>query len=137
MKTLKLLLICGILALASLAGAQDYPLKTIQEVQTPSNLGVTDQSDFLDDTVRVAGVVATTPRDIWIGGRWSFFLVNTAGGPWSGIQVVQQDSFATETDVGLVVPGDSIIVGDNYSSTYTYRICKSSHFLYRFPTETD
>ena len=110
MKSLKLLIIGGMLAYASLAGAQSYPLMTIQQVQTPSNLGVTDASDFVGDTVRVAGVVATTPRSIWIGGRWSFFLVNTGGGPWSGIQVVQQDSFATATDVGLVVPGDSIIV---------------------------
>lgn len=100
----------SILAYASIVGAQDFPLLTIQQIQMPSNLSATDASDFLDDTVRVAGVVATTPRDIWIGARWSFIMVNTGGGPWTGIQIVQNDTFVTDTDVGTVVPGDSIIV---------------------------
>ena len=87
-----------------------YPLLTIRDIQEPSNLGISDVSPFLGDTVRVRGVVATGPRDIWIGARWSFFLVNTAGGPWSGLQIVQHDSFSSGTDVGLLQTGDSIIV---------------------------
>jgi len=88
MKTLRLLIVCGILAYASLVGAQNYPLVTRQQIQTPSNLSATDVSDLLGDTVRVAGVAGTTPRAIWIGARWSFMLVNTGGGPWSALQIV-------------------------------------------------
>ena len=87
-----------------------YPLFTIRDVQEPSNLGISDLSPLLGDTVRVGGVVATGPRDIWIGARWSFFFVDTAGGSWSGLQIVQHDSFAAGTGVGLIRPGDSLIV---------------------------
>ncbi len=110
MKTTELLLLCGVMLSASYAIGQTYPLKTIREIQQPTDMSVTDASDFVGDTVRVGGIVATGPRDIWIGARWSFFLVDTAGGPWSGMQIVQEDSFAFDTDVGLVQPGDSIIV---------------------------
>ncbi|MCH7495987.1 MAG: hypothetical protein IH825_07865, partial [Candidatus Marinimicrobia bacterium] len=110
MKTTALLLICGILFGASNAFSQTYPLKTFREIQEPTDMSVTDASPLLDDTVRVGGIVATGPRDIWIGARWSFFLVDTAGGPWSSLQIVQHDSFASGTDVGLVLPGDSVIV---------------------------
>lgn len=49
-----------------------YPLLTIRDIQEPSNLGISDASPFLGDTVRVSGVVATGPRDIWIGAKVVF-----------------------------------------------------------------
>ncbi|MCH8271615.1 MAG: T9SS type A sorting domain-containing protein [Candidatus Marinimicrobia bacterium] len=110
MKSLQLLLISVIMFSAVDAYSQPFPLKTIREVQEPTDIGVTDWSDFVGDTVRVGGIVATGPRDIWIGARWSFFLVDTAGGSWSGIQIVQEDCTETATDVGLLQIGDSIIV---------------------------
>ena len=110
MKTTQLLLICGVMLGASNAYSQTYPLKTIREIQEPTNISVTDESPLLGEIVRVGGIVATGPRDIWIGARWSFFLVDPAGGPWSSLQIVQHDSFSTATDVGLLQPGDSIIV---------------------------
>ena len=110
MKTTELLLICGVILGASNAFSQTYPLKTFREIQEPTDMGVTDASPLLGDTIRVGGIVATGPRDIWIGARWSFFLVDIAGGPWSSLQIVQHDSFSTDTDVGLLQPGDSIIV---------------------------
>ena len=110
MKTFELLLICGVMLGASNAYSQTYPLKTIIEIQEPTDISVSDESPLLGDTVRVGGIVATGPRDIWIGARWSFFLVEIDGGPWSSLQIVQHDSFSTDTDVGLLQPGDSIIV---------------------------
>ena len=110
MKRTELLLLCGAMLIASNAFSQTYPLKTFREIQEPTDMSVTDESPLLGDTVRVGGIVATGPRDIWIGARWSFFLVDTAGGPWSSLQIVQHDSFSTDTDVGLLQPGDSIIV---------------------------
>ena len=118
MKLLQLMFFGGILLLTTIVSAQTYPLKTFQEVQEPTNINSSDASPFSKegngttkgDTVRVTGVVATGPRDIWIGARWSFFLVNTGGGAWSSLQIVQHDSFATGTDAGIVEPGDSITV---------------------------
>ena len=110
MKTLQLLLLCGVMLGTSIAFSQDYPLKTFREVHEPTDIGVSDDSPLVGDTIRVSGIVATGPRDIWIGERWSFFLVDTAGGPWSSLQVVQHDSFSSATDVGLLQPGDGVIV---------------------------
>ncbi len=110
MKLLQLMFFGGILLLTTIVSAQTYPMKTFQEVQEPTNVNTTDESPLLGDTVRVTGVVATGPRDIWIGTRWSFFLVNTGGGAWSSLQIVQHDSFSTGTDAGIVEPGDSITV---------------------------
>ena len=110
MKLLQLLLFGGIFMLTLTAAAQTYPMKTFREVQEPTNISTSDASPLLGDTVRVKGVVATGPREIWIGARWSFFLVNTGGGAWSALQIVQHDSFSTGTDAGIVQPGDSIIV---------------------------
>ena len=110
MKSLQLLLLCGVMLSTSIVFSQNYPLKTFREVQEPTDMSVTDASPLLGDTIRVSGIAATGPRDIWIGARWSFFLVDTAGGPWSSLQIVQHDSFTTETDVGLVQPGFGMIV---------------------------
>ena len=110
MKSLQSVLLCGVMLSTSIAFSQTYPLKTFREVQEPTDMSVTDASPLLGDTIRVSGIAATGPRDIWIGARWSFFLVDTAGGPWSSLQIVQHDSFTTETDVGLVEPGFGIIV---------------------------
>ena len=110
MKSIQILIICGVLMLSTVAFAQTYPLVTKRDIQEPTDMGVTDESPLLGDTVRVAGIAANGPRDIWIGARWSFFLVDTAGGPWSSLQIVQHDTFRPATEVGLVQPGDSIIV---------------------------
>ncbi|MCH7496053.1 MAG: hypothetical protein IH825_08205, partial [Candidatus Marinimicrobia bacterium] len=110
MKSIQSIIICGVMMLSTVSFAQTPPLLTIREIQEPADLGDSDVSPYLGQTVQVWGIAATGPREIWIGTRWSFFLVDTVGGPWSGIQIVQHDSFASATDVGLIVPGDSVLV---------------------------
>ncbi len=82
----------------------------IQYVQ-PESLAVgQDDSPFTGDTVVVEGIVATGPRSLWAGARWSFILVGEEGGTWNGVQIIQHDTTKAGTNVTAVRPGYKIKV---------------------------
>lgn len=85
-----------------------YDTVTIYEIQyvPPESLAVKqDDSPFEKDTVIVEGIIATGPRSLWIGARWSGMLVDEKGGPWNGLQVVQNDTNQTGTLFSALKPG--------------------------------
>ncbi|MDZ7261493.1 MAG: hypothetical protein ONB05_05240, partial [candidate division KSB1 bacterium] len=87
------------------------PIKTIYEIQyvPEESLAVgMDDSPFLGDTVVVEGIVAGSPRSLWAGARWSMIIVDPAGGPWNGLQVIQHDTTKPGTDLTAVMIGDKV-----------------------------
>ena len=85
--------------------AQEYPLVTIQDIQTvPDTLLGTDPPSVLNgDTVRVRGLalVSTvvnpdTNRSVIIsaGARWVTYIQDPDGGLWGGLNVLQDDTTA-------------------------------------------
>src|SRR5574338_328884 len=83
--------------------AQNYPLVTIQDIQTvpDSLLGTDPPSPLNGDTVRVRGVVLAstvidpdTNRGVIIssGARWATYIQDPNGGLWGGLNVLQNDT---------------------------------------------
>ena len=83
--------------------AQEYPLVTIQDIQTvpDSLLGTDPPSPLNGDTVRVRGLVlASTVVDpdtnrgviISAGSRWATYLQDPNGGSWGGLNIIQDDT---------------------------------------------
>lgn len=70
-----------------------------------------DDSPSVGDTLSVIGVATTEMRgEIFVGARWGGFMQDPYGGPWSGIFIVQHDSTVSSTNLGSVLPGDTIRV---------------------------
>ena len=112
MQKLSLLFSCLILVIfTSTLPAQwvaSYDTVSIYDIQfvPPESLVVgNDDSRFTGDTVVVEGIVATGPRSLWAGARWSFILVDEKGGPWNGIQIIQHDTTKPGTNVTALKPG--------------------------------
>lgn len=89
------------------ASAQAYDTLSIYDLQYVPDPVNDDLSPFLGDTVVVKGQVMTGPRDLWIGARWSGYIVDPDSfpNPWSGFFIVQNDTFAIGTQVGFLEPG--------------------------------
>ncbi|MFZ5515578.1 MAG: T9SS type A sorting domain-containing protein [Candidatus Zhuqueibacterota bacterium] len=108
-----LLLFCLLCALSLPVFASDaqvaaFDTVSVRDIQfvAPESLAIgADDSYFTGDTVIVEGVVATGPRSLWAGARWSFILVDEAGGGWNGIQIIQNDTTKTGTNVTALKPG--------------------------------
>lgn len=99
-----------------------YDTVTIRDIQfvPPESLAVgQDNSPLLGDTVIVEGIMATGPRDIWIGARWSAIIVDEKGGPWSGLQVVQEDTTQQGTLFSALKKG--------YKVRFTGRVAEFSY----------
>lgn len=89
-------------------GVVSYDTVSVYDLQfqPPDSLAVgMDDSKFLGDTVIVEGVIATGPRSLWAGARWSLILVDEKGGPWNGIQIIQHDTTKTGTNMTALKPG--------------------------------
>ncbi len=69
-----------------------------------------EDSPFVGDTVAVTGVVMHSMRDIFLGARWSGFIQDERGGPWSGFFILQDDSTVSGTNLIAARPGDKIRV---------------------------
>jgi hypothetical protein len=101
--------------MVSAAEAQQmrFPLKTIREVnEVPldSLLRGNDNSPFLGDTVRVAGIAITPPGEAFTGtGTLSLYIQDINGGPWSATLIRQADAADPTGIVGIQI-GDSVIV---------------------------
>lgn len=110
-KTLLPFILLILLMLATTASAQTiaaYDTVSIYDLQfvPAESLAVgQDDSPFLGDTVVVEGILATGPRDLWIGARWSCIIVDEKGGPWNGLQVVQQDTTQAGTNFSALKVG--------------------------------
>lgn len=109
----KLLPLCLLVlfAIPSIATAQTvaaYDTVTIYDLEyvPPESLAIgQDDSPFIGDTIVVEGIMATGPRDVWIGARWSAIIVDENGGPWSGLQVVQNDTMQAGTNFSALKVG--------------------------------
>lgn len=85
-----------------------WPLVTVQDIQTCPDPASNDDSPMLGDTVQVVGVAMTDARSIYIGSRWSVLIADTTGGPWSTVQVVQDDTSSSgmgASNITAVQPG--------------------------------
>jgi hypothetical protein len=69
-----------------------------------------EDSPFVGDTVEVTGIVMHSMREIFLGARWSGFIQDERGGPWSGFFVLQDDSTVSGTNLIAAQPGDKIRV---------------------------
>ncbi len=110
-KTLLLITLLFLFILATGVSAQQiasYDTVTIYDLQyvPPESLVVgQDDSPFLGDTVIVEGIMATGPRSLWIGARWSGIIVDENGGPWNALQVVQEDTMQEGTNFSALKVG--------------------------------
>lgn len=97
----------AMLILYSSSAVAQYPEMTIRDLQYVADPVSDDLSPFLGDTVSVTGLVMNGPRDLWIGARWSMFIVDPDSfpNPWSGFFVLQNDTFAVNTNFGFLEPG--------------------------------
>jgi len=105
---ISLLILFTVTAKVTAQTVASYDTVTIYDIQyvPPESLAVKqDDSPFEKDTVIVEGIIATGPRSLWIGARWSGMLVGEQGGPWNGIQVVQNDTNQTGTLFSALKPG--------------------------------
>ncbi len=80
---------------------------SIYELQYVSDPVVNDLSPLFGDTVVVKGLVMNGPRDLWIGARWSIYVVDPDSfpNPWSGFFVLQDDTNQINTNFGFLEPG--------------------------------
>lgn len=103
MKTKYLLLFATLCIFSLNVFAQEYPLVTIQDIQTvpDSLLGTDPPSPLNGDTVRVRGMVlASTVIDpdtnrgviISAGARWTSYIQDPDGGLWGGLNIIQDDT---------------------------------------------
>lgn len=129
MKKYLLLFAAGVLICAT-AAYSNYPTKTIKEIQTPTNLTLSDASPFAGDTVWVYGVVADGARYkggnfMWYtGDRIRFNIMDPRDTSYNFITVVagtanpgNDTTYFTGLGLDQLVPGDSIrILG--YVSEY-------------------
>jgi len=85
-------------------GYRHLTVHDLRYVEDPDN----DPQPYLGDTVVVKVMVMTEPRKLWIGARWSAFLIDPDNfpNPWSGFFVVQNDTFDTGTNFQFALPGD-------------------------------
>ena len=105
---LSLLLLFSVTAKVTAQTVANYDTVTIYDLQfvPPESLAVgQDDSPFLGDTIIVEGIMATGPRDLWIGARWSAIIVDEKGGPWNGLQVVQEDTMQEGTNFSALKVG--------------------------------
>ena len=111
-------LFCLILCMGVSASAQ-YPLVTIKDIQTktPGELAAcNDTANFYEDTVRIQGVVITNVDSSRFDEgadqgcfsiRTQFWIMDTAGGTFSGLDVLQFFDPA-DNDVATLFPGDFV-----------------------------
>jgi len=103
-----LFILFAIPAIATAQTVASYDTVTIYDLQyvPPESLAVgQDDSPFVGDTIVVEGIMATGPRDLWIGARWSAIIVDENGGPWNSLQVVQEDTMQAGTNFSALKVG--------------------------------
>ena len=82
-----------------------YPEVSIHDIQFVSDPMTDDDSPLLGDTVQVVGVAVSSARDVGVGARWSVYIQDTLGGPWSGLMVLQNDTTESGTLITSVQIG--------------------------------
>jgi len=92
---------------SAVLGQATYDTLSIYDLQYVPDPGTDDTSPYLGDTVVVKGLVMTGPRDLWIGARWSMYVVDPDSfpKPWSGFFIVQNDTNQVNTNFGFLEPG--------------------------------
>ncbi len=105
--TTLLMSLLAVLVLISSNAMAQYPEISIYDLQYVADPVSDDLSPFLNDTVSVTGLVMNGPRDLWIGARWALYIVDPDSfpNPWSGFFVLQNDTFAVNTNFGFIEPG--------------------------------
>jgi hypothetical protein len=68
-----------------------------------------DASYLFGDTIKVGGIAASNSRAVYIGQRWSLYAVMDEAMPWSGLQIVQEDSNVSATNMGAIQTGDRVV----------------------------
>lgn len=107
----KVLPIIALLFAMALSAQAQYPLVTVQDIQTvtPMQLAAcVDSSTYNNDTVRVQGVVVTPSADAAFttatrGQIW----IRSGYGPFSGLDVIQFDD-PNSNGMSNLLPGDSV-----------------------------
>ncbi|MBL7135431.1 MAG: T9SS type A sorting domain-containing protein [Candidatus Marinimicrobia bacterium] len=96
--------------LLSSASAQTavYDTISIHDLQYVPNPDSSQDSYYHGDTVVVKGLVQHGPRELWIGARWSNYITEPLADPWSGILVLQNDTFEVNTLYSFVQEGDEV-----------------------------
>lgn len=87
---------------------QDVTIKDVQFLPDSLLLADADDSPLFGDTVTVEGIAMFPVRKIYVGNRWSLFITTEEGGPWSCLQIIQDDTFATATNFSALEAGDKV-----------------------------
>lgn len=84
-----------------------YPIVSIRDLQYVPDPATSEASIFLGDTIVVQAMTMMGHNELWIGARWSTFVIDqqTFPDPWSGFFIVQNDSFAIGTQFSFIEPG--------------------------------
>jgi len=78
-----------------------YDTVSIHDIQYVEDPATSDSSTFVGDTVVVKGIVIEGPRSVFAGTRWTFYISDETGGPWSGMQVIQHDTTGPAIQTGV------------------------------------
>jgi Leucine-rich repeat (LRR) protein len=90
---------------------QEYILRLdIADVQFVDNPEQNDSSSYVDQKVKLQGLVMTNPRDIYLGTRWGAFITDPDDplAAWSSIIIIQNDTINTVTGFQNVRKGDIV-----------------------------
>lgn len=104
---MRALVMASALGLLAASWAQ-WPEVRVQDIQTVVDPSTNDDSPLLGDTIQVVGIALTDARSIYIGARWSVLIADTSGGPWSTVQIVQDDTSSAgmgASNITAVQPG--------------------------------
>jgi DNA/RNA endonuclease YhcR with UshA esterase domain len=70
-----------------------------------------EDSRYIGDTVTVIGVVMNNPYMYALGNRYAVFIMDTAGGEWSGLLILANDTTSPETQAtGITVLDTGMVV---------------------------
>jgi hypothetical protein len=105
---LVLLALILVFPLTTLAQTATYDTVTIYELQYVPDPETSEVSPLFGDTIVVKGQVMHGPRDLYVGNRWSTYIVDPDSfpKPWSGFLIIQNDTFAVNTQFQFVETGD-------------------------------
>ncbi|MBN2089412.1 T9SS type A sorting domain-containing protein [candidate division KSB1 bacterium] len=103
-----LIFVQNLIAENSQKSIKEVTIKDIQYVPDSLLLAGKDDSPFLGDTVTVEGIAMFPVRKIFVGNRWTLFITTPEGGPWSALQIIQDDSMETNTVFSAIETGDRV-----------------------------
>jgi len=97
-----------------------YDTVSIYDLQwVPNPDSIAKETIWVGDTVTVRAIVSHGPRELYLGARFGFYVMNDVESPdpWDGYFIIQDDSFEVNTLMGYLMEGDEAYF-TGYHTTY-------------------